>query len=481
MPDELSFDALAERGQYRAFQRAYGKENQAMLGLIFLTVAWSYAAHVYGHATVFTFFTRYSILGVLVYLLICGLRYAHAAFEKVAQNYSQLQKEQNDAQREERFREKARERRRRAKEMGELKSGTDSDTAATTTSQAAPAAGQPPFVPAQDAPKVQAAAVPVVLKEQGVSEQNSEVTENQSTDSTQPSTAQEQARHGNRKKSDKRSPAAKGGDQKAAQKTAQPKPPNQKAAQSKPPAVEAAATETPKIPEARNPEVAPPPIPSVSELIASVNELKNNIDIQNAEDRVALAKKQALRAHEQLRAQQVAMHDRERAASVDEAPRNSLKGLLRPAASGQGGYIPPHLREGYTPKTANAQMPRSFEGRPPRPTAAVVKKPSKPFSPAPLARQSGGAAIPIPLPKPTSKESSPATSESSSLRSSPHVSPDQVKEAEKVAFHPAAADQRKELKVKKAPARPAPTKKPADSIQSKNVFMLLPDDDGDSD
>jgi len=209
MPDELSFDALAERGQYRAFQRAYGKENQAMLGLIFLTVAWSYAAHVYGHATVFTFFTRYSILGVLVYLLICGLRYAHAAFEKVAQNYSQLQKEQNDAQREERFREKARERRRRAKEMGELKSGTDSDTAATTTSQAAPAAGQPPFVPAQDAPKVQAAAVPVVLKEQGVSEQNSEVTENQSTDSTQPSTAQEQARHGNRKKSDKRSPAAK--------------------------------------------------------------------------------------------------------------------------------------------------------------------------------------------------------------------------------------------------------------------------------
>lgn len=491
MPDELSFDALAERGQYRAFQRAYGKENQAMLGLIFLTVAWSYAAHVYGHATVFNWFTRYSILGVLIYLLFCGLRYAHGAFEKVAQHYSQLKKEHHNAQREERAREKARERRRRAKEMQEVKPGADSDKATTTTTWAAPAAQQPSPEPPEDAPKEcdvpdHPAAVPVLPKEQAISEHISEVAETQSTASTQPSTTKKQACHDDRKKCNKRTSVGKGGDQKAYQKTADAKPSDQKTAEPKPSAIEAATTESSKLPEARNPEVetSPPlPIPSVSELIASVNELKNNIDIQTAEDRVALAKKQALRAHEQMRAQQVAMQDRERAASVDEGPRNSLKGLLRPSATGQVGYIPPHLREGYTPKPANAQMPRSFEGRPSR-TTAVAKKASKPFNPAPvkpLARQAGGVDIPIPLPKPVSKESFPASSKSSSLRSSPNVSPDQVKEADGVAFHPVAADQMKESKAKKAPAKLAATKKAADSIQSKNVFMLLPDDDGDSD
>lgn len=79
--EEVPFDSLADRGQYRAFQRAYGKENQAMLTLIVLTVAWSYAAHVYGHGTVFVWFTR-TLMTVLVCLVIFqALKLFHRNFE----------------------------------------------------------------------------------------------------------------------------------------------------------------------------------------------------------------------------------------------------------------------------------------------------------------------------------------------------------------------------------------------------------------
>jgi len=79
--EEVPFDSLADRGQYRAFQRAYGKENQAMLTLIVLTVAWSYAAHVYGHGTVFVWFTR-TLMTVLVCLVMFqALKLFHRNFE----------------------------------------------------------------------------------------------------------------------------------------------------------------------------------------------------------------------------------------------------------------------------------------------------------------------------------------------------------------------------------------------------------------
>lgn len=79
--DEVSFDSLADRGQYRAFQRAYGKENQAMLTLIVLTVAWSYAAHVYGHGTVFVWFTRTLMTVLVCFALFQTLKFFHRNFE----------------------------------------------------------------------------------------------------------------------------------------------------------------------------------------------------------------------------------------------------------------------------------------------------------------------------------------------------------------------------------------------------------------
>lgn len=79
--DEVPYDRLADRGQYRAFQRAYGKENQAMLTLIVMTVAWSYAAHVYGHDTVFVWFTRTLLTVVACFLLFHLLKFFHQHFE----------------------------------------------------------------------------------------------------------------------------------------------------------------------------------------------------------------------------------------------------------------------------------------------------------------------------------------------------------------------------------------------------------------
>merc|ERR1719199_2195195 len=114
--DDVAFDNLSERGQYRAFQRAYGKENQAMLGLILLTVAWSYAAHVYGHGTVFTWFTRYIVMGILVVLLYHVLQYAHSGFERTMRVWNGVAERKARDAKEAKLKEKAKERRKRAKD-----------------------------------------------------------------------------------------------------------------------------------------------------------------------------------------------------------------------------------------------------------------------------------------------------------------------------------------------------------------------------
>jgi len=80
--EEVPFDSLSDKGQYQAFQRAYGKENQAMLALIVLTVVWSYAAHVYGHATVFHCFTRSIMLVLCCFMLFHLLKQGHAMCER---------------------------------------------------------------------------------------------------------------------------------------------------------------------------------------------------------------------------------------------------------------------------------------------------------------------------------------------------------------------------------------------------------------
>lgn len=77
---------------------------QAMLGLILLTVAWSYAAHVYGHASVFTWFVRYLLAvsvpqprssrltspfrqAVGIFVLYTLLMYSHNIFERAVGHY----------------------------------------------------------------------------------------------------------------------------------------------------------------------------------------------------------------------------------------------------------------------------------------------------------------------------------------------------------------------------------------------------------
>merc|ERR1711881_519691 len=72
--------------------------------------------HVYGHGTVFTWFTRYIVMGILVVLLYHVLQYAHSGFERTMRVWNGVAERKARDAKEAKLKEKAKERRKRAKD-----------------------------------------------------------------------------------------------------------------------------------------------------------------------------------------------------------------------------------------------------------------------------------------------------------------------------------------------------------------------------
>lgn len=412
--DELPYDSLAERGQYRAFQRAYGKENQAMLGLILLTVAWSYAAHVYGHGTVFIWFTRYVLGGVAVVALYHFLQYAHLVTEFFMNKYHAKQKTQQDALREIKAKEKAKERRKRSKEFESMKPKGNKEVQEEQEDEEVVEEREQ-----ESQRKVESEAVMLAkaLKEKEKREKERKAKEKErqarEVEEAKERYAAELAvarkisadkEHLEAKKELKlraeEAAAAAAAAALAAEAEALARIQEEEASL-KERIQEEEASRRIQEEEASRKEGSEPMFihPDQSAHIAAVmgngpivppEILENDVAIlqKTAEDAVAAAKKQAQRAQQQLaraekKAQQVKRsitqdvrqngptavtkpastskptEVRDRAPSRNDAvPRDSLKELLRGHSTPDGGgYVPPHMRDGYTPKPNKAVMP----------------------------------------------------------------------------------------------------------------------------
>jgi len=473
---ELSFDMLAERGQYRAFQRAYGKENQAMLGLILLTVAWSYAAHVYGHAAVFTWFVRYLFAAVVMYVLYYLLMYGHSIFEKAARQYRTWERAQNDALRDSRARDKAKERRRRAREnenMYAAESQTQKQESPQTEDHQENERSSSKL--REDIEEAKARKLAAETEERNARKEvaRSKKAEDLAAaaakkaewDAEQKQRAQaaeRDAEHKQRAQTDaavalagakvrdaEEALAVMNLDAEAILAQAQQETPDSD--DSCTPGYDAFLHPDQVLsPQDQSPDVPPE-------------------EMTRAETAVAIAKQEALRAQRQLAmAEEVANRARTqnqgKAGKGGKAERrggDSLKGLLRSTNSGSG-YVPPHLRDGYTPKPAKEMLPPGYHdaGR----DGARASNPGRKKSAATRAagRQS------------TSKEGKGGDPES---RSSGSKSPDSSSSVSPspderlIQKDPLENLSRGENVAKREQKKVEPV------FESRNVFAMLPDED----
>lgn len=410
--EELSFDALAERGQYRAFQRAYGKENQAMLGLILLTVAWSYAAHVYGHASVFSWFMRYLMVGLGIFTTYHLLLYAHSTFERAVGHYRNWEREQNEALRNVRLKEKTKERRKRSRNLtsDEHEDDVDDDSAelaAEAKQRALEEEEQKRHAAKREAEKREAKAQKEAAEleerearkevERRKKAQEAATAAVKQTQVKQPTPQQPQpeAKPKSRKKTKDTSKATKTAEQlteESQQFISQFMHPDQ---------VSEGDVQPSTHPE-RSPSPSLGPSPPTPEAAGDVPPPMDREELKRAEQLVASAKQEAERAQKQLMmaeeaAKMARAHTKgklpapnnqapsnnknEKRNSVDK--RDSFKGLR--ATHTGSGYVPPHLRDGYTPKPAK-MLSNAYEGGRERSNSNAARKKSYPGPARPLAR-----------------------------------------------------------------------------------------------
>lgn len=446
----MSYDARSERGQYHAFQRAYGKENQAMLGLILLTVAWSYAAHVYGHGSVFTWFLRYVALLGSIYGLYRFLTYAHTLVEAGHQHYRTWEKSQHDAVKEARAKEKAKERRKRAK----------SEAAGDTKKPAGGREGRPEPEPVEKTVKDAVSpkdVSPEPKKSRSPEEKKQERKQKEAEERRQfQEAAKEKKLASAEKRRQSRDLATKAhaeAQQAMKQASEAAEEVLSKIGTRTPPrreSVEAAPAGSARE-EGRKKEGNAEPAAAVKkaedEALQRLQEAKQ--EAQRAQRHLAEAERAAKAARlGQAQAAQAEGRERResRPSSGGEERRESIKTLLRPARGDGSGYVPPHMRDGFVAKPA--KMPASsFEPRRSNPGSR------------PLPRPTSGAASAEPLPKPKPRAEKDPDGEWSAVSS-----PETAKRALAKQASRESADAPKE-----------------DDFSSNNVFAMLPEEDDGGD
>lgn len=496
--DEQSFDSLAERGQYRAFQRAYGKENQAMLGLILLTVAWSYAAHVYGHASVFTWFVRYLLAGLGLFGLYHLLLYAHAIFERAVDHYRNWEREQNDALRDSRNREKARERRKKTKNGLEDPPSNREPLPVEENSTVRRRASvsndeEQKLSAAKLKEEAEAAKARKRAAENEQDEARKEVERRNKVKEAANAASRKAQKEAKQKQKAKQAAEVALSNQRTAPAEADISADNGSPVPDEVAESHLAAANAPPSPPIGDGEgfkeitVAPAAqTDTVSPVTAEPRKKRDSVELTRAETAVAVAKQEAERAQRQLAmAEELANRARAQTKNAPKVPapvaapvaggkataakgqherrsqhekRDSFK-MLRPAQTGSG-YVPPHLRDGYTPKPSKQTLPPDYNAPRERSTSNATRKKSFNGTRNNLARPAGSPASP--------NDDSPGSNKLPNGGGSPGSDSAMSSESGHNPGHQSRRDSQ-------------PGRDPAFESRSFNVFAMLSDGDEDRD
>jgi len=197
-------------------------------------------------------------------------------------------------------------------------------------------------------------------------------------------------------------------------------------------------------------------------------------ELKWAENVVALAKQEAQRAQRNLAmAEEVVHRTRAHSKGSNKAAagkgagerresRDSLKGWLRPNTNGSG-YVPPHLRDGYTPRPGKALPPGYHEGQRLSVGNGATRKKNYPAPNRAIVRPAGATA--------GATAGSPGTPSNTSVASS--KSPGSVTSSPDSAVHLEGEGGSMGSKGRSRGAR-----KSEPQFESQNVFAMLPEDDG---